>query len=500
MVVIKTKAVSYARVSSVEQEKEGFSISAQQDLLRSYAEKNNIQIVKEFAEAETAKDVGRRKFKEMLQYLKNNKDVTTILVEKTDRLYRNFKDYVELDVEKTGYTVCLVKEGTILTANSTSHEKLTHGFKVLIAKNFIDNLTEETQKGRQKKIEEGYFIGQVPYGYKKLDKNTTIIHPQKSKFVKRAFEVYAQGNISLKTLVKQLYNEGFTYTSSHPKISSGQLEKILKNDCYTGMLRYRGKLYNGKHEPIVSKALFLKVQKAFKKDNKPNTRLAHNFIYKGLMTCSECGCAITSEIKRNKWIYYHCTGNSKTPCTQKKQYIKQEVLDEQIDAAIKKVVIDDSLADYINELLKESYKEMQLNTQQRYEYLQTEIKKLETRKDKLFDMYMDGDINKQKWSDKNFHYETEIERLKNELQKFKLTGEQFIDKGKNIIELSKQTYNLYKKQTAEEKRRLLEVLFEQITVENKHIKYTYKMPFCYFAQCNMEDVSGIVDYIKQNVA
>ena len=51
MVVIKTKAVSYARVSSVEQEKEGFSISAQQDLLRSYAEKNNIQIVKEFAEA-----------------------------------------------------------------------------------------------------------------------------------------------------------------------------------------------------------------------------------------------------------------------------------------------------------------------------------------------------------------------------------------------------------------------------------------------------------------
>jgi len=496
----KTKAVLYARVSSTEQEKNGFSIPAQLDLLHSFAEHNSIEIVKEFTEAETAKQAGRHEFNAMLKYLKQHKEIKTILVEKTDRLYRNFRDYVNLDVDKTGYCVYLVKENSVLAPTSTSHEKLVHGLKVLLAKNFIDNLREETQKGRQKKIEEGYFIGQVPYGYKKLDKNTTVLHSQKSKFVKRAFEVYAQGNISLKSLVKQLYNEGYTYTSSHPKISAGQLEKMLKNDCYTGMLRYRSKLYKGKHEPIISKTLFLKVQKAFKKDNKPNSRQAHNFIYKGLMTCAECGCAITSEIKKNKWIYYHCTGNSKTPCTQKKQYIKQEELDEQIDIAIKKVVIDDSLADYINELLEESYKEMQIDTQNRYNYLQTEIKKLETRKDKLFDMYMDGDIDKQKWSEKNYQYETEIERYKNELQKFKLTSEQFVDKGKNIIELSKQTYNLYKKQTAEEKRRLLEILFDKITVKNRHIEYTYKVPFCYFAQCNLDDVDGIVDYIKQNIS
>ena len=71
----KVKAVSYARVSSTEQEKEGFSIPAQQDLLRAFAEKNNIEIVKEFSEAETAKDTGRHKFKEMLLYLKNSNQV-----------------------------------------------------------------------------------------------------------------------------------------------------------------------------------------------------------------------------------------------------------------------------------------------------------------------------------------------------------------------------------------------------------------------------------------
>ena len=80
----------------------GFSIAAQTDLLNDYAEKYNFEIVKEFSEAETAKDIGRHKFKEMVQYLKKNKDVKTILVEKTDRLYRNFYDYVDLDVDKTG--------------------------------------------------------------------------------------------------------------------------------------------------------------------------------------------------------------------------------------------------------------------------------------------------------------------------------------------------------------------------------------------------------------
>lgn len=499
MVVIKTKAVSYARVSSAEQEKEGFSISAQQDLLRSYAEKNNIQIVKEFSEAETAKDVGRRKFKEMLQYLKNNKDVTTILVEKTDRLYRNFKDYVELDVEKTGYTVCLVKEGTILTANSTSHEKLTHGFKVLIAKNFIDNLTEETQKGRLKKVQEGYFISYVPYGYKKLNKKDTELHPQKSKFVKRAFELYAQGDISLKNLTQKLFDEGFIYTQSNPKISTGHLGKMLSNESYIGYIRHCGKLYKGKHPSIVSKQLFMKVQKAFKKDGKPDTRNGHRFLYKGLLKCEECGCAITSEIKKDKWIYYHCTGNSKTQCSQKKNYIKQEELDLQIDEAIKRVVIDDELADYINAILEDSYKEMQLNTKEKYNYITAEIKRAQSRKDKLLEIYMEGDIQKDVWTKKTIYIDTQLKQLEKQLEIINLSGKQFINEGTNIIEVAKQTYNLYKQQTTEEKRRLLNIIFENITVKDRVIHYTYRKPFCYFAQCDLNDLNGIESYIKQNI-
>lgn len=102
-------AVVYARVSSKDQEQEGFSIPAQLKLLREYAFKNNFQIVREFVDVETAKKAGRKQFSEMVQFLRQNVHCRTILVEKTDRLYRNFGDYVTL--ENMEVEIHLPKEG-----------------------------------------------------------------------------------------------------------------------------------------------------------------------------------------------------------------------------------------------------------------------------------------------------------------------------------------------------------------------------------------------------
>src|SRR5512139_1098458 len=83
------KAVIYARVSSKEQEKEGFSIPAQIKILTSYAKDNEQSIIRKFEDVETAKQTGRPGFDEMLNFLKQTTDCRILLVEKTDRLYRN---------------------------------------------------------------------------------------------------------------------------------------------------------------------------------------------------------------------------------------------------------------------------------------------------------------------------------------------------------------------------------------------------------------------------
>src|SRR5262249_53291276 len=91
-----SNAVLHARESSKEQEKAGFSIPAQQKLLRHYARDHDVSIVREFTEVETAKRSGRTGFSDMVAYLKRNSSCRAILVEKTDRLYRNLKDWVTM--------------------------------------------------------------------------------------------------------------------------------------------------------------------------------------------------------------------------------------------------------------------------------------------------------------------------------------------------------------------------------------------------------------------
>lgn len=91
-------AVLWARVSTKEQSEDGYSLDAQVKLLREYAKRNNLKVVKEFIVPESASGKQeRKKFQEMLQYVKDNKKIKHILFEKVDRATRNFKDSVKLN-------------------------------------------------------------------------------------------------------------------------------------------------------------------------------------------------------------------------------------------------------------------------------------------------------------------------------------------------------------------------------------------------------------------
>jgi hypothetical protein len=124
------RAVLYARVSSKDQEREGFSIPAQLDLLRSYAAARSIQVLQEFVDVETAKQSGRTSFGAMVTFARQHRGRLLLLVEKTDRLYRNLRDWVtidELDLE-----IHLVKQGTVISPDSRSSDKFMHGIHGLL--------------------------------------------------------------------------------------------------------------------------------------------------------------------------------------------------------------------------------------------------------------------------------------------------------------------------------------------------------------------------------
>jgi DNA invertase Pin-like site-specific DNA recombinase len=304
-------AVVYARVSSKEQEREGYSIPAQLKLLAEYAAAQGLVVTEEYVDVETAKQAGRTAFGQMVAYLRANSLVRIVLVEKTDRLYRNLKDWVtvdELDVE-----IHFAKEGVVLSPHSRSSEKFMHGIKVLMAKNYIDNLSEEARKGMREKAEQGIWPTKAPLGYQNVSgpdgKKVIAPDPTAAPIVSKLFEWYATGQHSLHQVTQMAQTAGLVYRRAAAKVPTSTVHSMLRNPLYAGRFEWNGQKYSGKHEPLVSVQLWERVQRVlYGRFAKKHRRMTHDFAFSGLMACSKCGCSIVGEIKKQRYVYYHSTG------------------------------------------------------------------------------------------------------------------------------------------------------------------------------------------------
>ena len=138
-------AVLYARVSSREQQQEGYSIEAQVKLLRSVAASQGLELVREFIEVESAKSAGRKQFSDMVTFFKRTRTCRVLLVEKTDRLYRNFRDYVTL--EELDIRVFFSKEGEWLSKDSKSQVKFMHDIRLAMARNYSRIFEKKLKRG-----------------------------------------------------------------------------------------------------------------------------------------------------------------------------------------------------------------------------------------------------------------------------------------------------------------------------------------------------------------
>src|SRR5271167_3453877 len=201
-------AVLYARVSSREQEREGYSIPAQRKMLAEYARSRGFEIVREFIDIESAKNPGRKEFCNMLRLLEAG-SVRIVLVEKTDRLYRNRADALSFEelIEKRGVEVHLVKESRVIGKESRSQDKFMHDIHVAVAKNYVENLRDEVKKGMREKAQQGIYPGRAPFGYRNNRADRTIhVHPENAQIATKIFELYASERYSLSELQKAVHS------------------------------------------------------------------------------------------------------------------------------------------------------------------------------------------------------------------------------------------------------------------------------------------------------
>ena len=298
------------------------SIDQQIEELKSFAEREKLEIVEFLIEAETAKIPGRPVFNNLVKLIEKG-FANGIVSWNPDRLARNTID--------GGKIVYLLYTGKLQSLKFPTHwfENTPQGrFMLNIAfgqaKYYVDNISENVKRGLYFKVRRCEWPGYAPFGYRN-DRNTRKIEvdPKEAKSVKIAFRKFASGEFSMADIRNLFFGNGIKRRNGKP-LHLNQICDLLTRSFYYGLMVYHGETYEGKHKPLISKSLFDKVQEVLKAKYNPRPH-TNTFAFTGFIKCGECGSAITAEKHfkfyprtRGKvgYTYYRCTKKS-GHCSQK---------------------------------------------------------------------------------------------------------------------------------------------------------------------------------------
>ncbi|MBI5156107.1 recombinase zinc beta ribbon domain-containing protein, partial [Candidatus Peregrinibacteria bacterium] len=159
---------------------------------------------------------------------------------------------------------------------------------------------------------------------------------------------------------------------------------------YYGMIARKGELFEGSHEPIISKHLFDEVQAVIAGRARKKRKRKHEYFFSELMTCGQCTCAITAERQKGH-IYYRCT-KKKGKCDEK--YLREETLLEQVRSIVEQVTLPESWAEnMLAEIDREKTHDVS-DSRAAVRCLVQEKTEIETKLGKLLDLHLDGGIER----------------------------------------------------------------------------------------------------------
>jgi DNA invertase Pin-like site-specific DNA recombinase len=364
----RIKYCLYARKSTEQDDKQALSIESQVKEMLALAERDHLHVVEIKREAHSSKEVGQRPvYNELIQEIRQGK-FTGILTWAPDRLSRNAGDL--------GAVVDLMDQKLLLEIR-TYGQKFTNNpnekFLLMIlgsqAKLENDNKMINVKRGLRARVEMGLWPGVAPTGYlTNSDRNKkceVVVDEVRSPAIKQMFEKVAYNGWSGRKLFRWLKEDIKFKTKNGKPLTLSNVYIILKSPFYYGEFEYpkgSGNWYRGRHQPIITKELYDRVQEAIRfegqarKENK-------EFAFTKLITCGLCGSGITADEKFkklkdgsvNRYVYYGCTKFNDKEC--KCGYIREEELTEQLASIIDTIALDElGMKDRIKEEIEQYHK------------------------------------------------------------------------------------------------------------------------------------------------
>lgn len=503
----QTKCYIYTRVSTSIQV-DGYSLDAQRDKLRKYAEYEDMTVVGEYSdEGFSGKNIqGRLEFQRMLNDIQDNKDgVEYVLVFKLSRFGRNAADVLNSLqlMQDFGVNLICVEDGI---DSSKDSGKLMISVLSAVAEIERENIRTQTMAGREQKAREGKWNGGfAPYGYR-LENGEMLIAEDEVEVICAIFDRYIHTNDGVSGVAKYLNSHGYTkklrQNGTIPGFSASFVKAVLDNPIYMGKIAYGRRrtekklgtrnemhvveqsefpVYEGQHEAIISEedwnlAHEKRSKNAYRREKVNDPDHAH--ILSGILKCPCCGKSLYGNIskahsKDKKTRYYYYCKNTVTPtghsCTFRVN-IEQSEINDMVAAIISAMVNNPRFSEAIQEKIGSAVDTADMEKQ--LETLQAQLRqtlgtksRLERQMDSLdvSDPYYDRKIlDLQRRYDEQYSKVEEIETQINEVQEQIRSIRQEKISGDNIYRLLLAFDQVYAAASEVERKEFMRAFIERI--------------------------------------
>ncbi len=496
----KVRVAIYARVSTVEQAEEGYSIDAQVEFLRNKCKLEGKTVVAIYEDRGISGKSIDKRF-ELQRMLEDSKEdiFDEVIVWKTSRLARNSLDLLQIMKTLSENGVVFIN-ATEPYDTSTATGKLMMQLLASVAEFERTTIIENLKMGMNARARKGYKNGGKLLGYRSVGKGKEsrleIVH-EEAEIVRKIFNLYVEGK-GYKAIANKLNKQGYRTVKGNLYGISG-IREILANPTYIGKIRFnkmtdwsskrrKGKndnyiLVDGLHEGIISEDIWNKAQEIRKvrSDKYPRT-YSGEFPLTGLLKCPECGYGMvasrtTNTLKdgtKRRIRYYSCGKfRNKGSVACRANSVRADEAEKYVFDRIKKVMLNEQvLKDIVNNLNK-TRKEVIKPLESEKKAIEKQMENHAEKKKRVFDLYEDGNLPKEMLTERLKDLETKMEQL--ELRKLEI-----MDKIRSnssdpipykVVKEAMQDFNKLLSSADKDQRKLfLQLIVEKITVgENKKV-------------------------------
>lgn len=505
---------TYTRVSTAMQI-DGYSLEAQKNRIKAFAEYSQFNIVHEYEDAgKSGKSIdGRIEFQTMINDIILCKDrVSYVLVYKLSRFGRNAADVLSTlqIMQDYGVNLICVEDGI---DSSKDAGKLMISVLSAVAEIERENIRIQTMEGRIQKARDGKWNGGfAPYGYKIVN-GSLEINEEEAEPIRMIFDLYANTDMGANGVAKYLENHGIRkiarQNGKYPLFSPHLIRQIINNPVYSGKIAYGRRktekvhgtrndyrqvksdeylLVDGLHEALVDEELWNKTQlkiasQAKKYEVVDRVKNQQKHLLSGLVKCPICGTGMygNKAIKRKKdgskykdFYYYGCKHRkfiNGEKCTYNKQ-INEDVLNGAVIEILSKAVNNPKLLSKMKEKVNTKIDTSEIDLE--ISNFEKQLRQFQLHKNTLIgeiDMLdpeskhyksIKNDLNERLYS--MYDKIDDVRELLNDASARKKTIEEEKVTGDNIYEILMHFDKLYSKMSNDEKRKFVELIIDEIQI------------------------------------